>query len=167
LKIGQQGLTFSNFFYYLGSRIRQLVITIFDLVLLTTTIYVITKQLHELTYIIFKEERINLNVTTILQFLAICFMIGYIYLTLDLSITNYPFSIKLIAYTMTLCHNISVYLLKHSNYYLKYNFYMFLSTFLYYFYLKTYPYSNVTLTNIVYGSFTAYQLTHNLFKFSF
>ena len=94
-------------------------------------------------------------------------MIAYIYLTLDLSITHYSFPIKLIAYTMMFCHNFSVYLLKHSTYYLKFNFYMFLSTFLYYFYLKTYPYSNVTLTNIVYVSFTAYQLTHNLFKFSF
>lgn len=44
---------------------------------------------------------------------------------------------------------------------------MFLATFLNYFYLQTYPYSNVTLTNIVYATLISYQLAHNLFKFSF
>jgi hypothetical protein len=89
-----------------------------------------------------------------------------IYLTLGLSST-YPFSTSLISYTITMCHLFSIYVLKHSTYLLKFNFQMFLCTFLYYFYLETYPHSNVTLTNLVFMSFTAYQLFHNLFKFSF
>jgi len=93
-------------------------------------------------------------------------MMSYIYLTLDQS-RDYPFSTKLIAYTSLCCHNFSLYLLKQSNYFLKFNFQVFLSTFLYYFYMKTYPHSNGTLSNIVFISFTAYQLFHNLFKFSF
>ena len=58
-------------------------------------------------------------------------------------------------------------MLKQSNYFVKFNFQMFLSIFLYYFYMKTYPHSNSTLSNIVFVSFTGYQLVHNLFKFSF
>jgi hypothetical protein len=93
-------------------------------------------------------------------------MMTRIYLTLDQSM-DYSFSIKLIAYTFLCTHNFSLYMLKQSNYFVKFNFQMFLSIFLYYFYMKTYPHSNSTLSNIVFVSFTAYQLFHNLFKFSF
>ena len=73
----------------------------------------------------------------------------------------------MIAYTCLFTHNFSIYCLQHSKYQLKYRFWMFVCLFLNYYYFKTYPYCNVTLTNIVFMTFTLYQLSHNLFKFSF
>jgi hypothetical protein len=73
----------------------------------------------------------------------------------------------MIAYTTFFQQNFAFYLLEHSRYKSKYVFWMFLSAFLNLFYLNTYPYANTTLTNIVYVTFIAYQLGHNLFKFSF
>ena len=64
-------------------------------------------------------------------------------------------------------HNFSIYCLQYSKYQRKYRFWMFVCLFLNYYYFQTYPYCNVTLTNIVFMTFTLYQLSHNLFKFSF
>jgi hypothetical protein len=86
-------------------------------------------------------------------------------ITLDYN--TYPYSVTLIAYSNLFNHNFAIYFLSHSKYLSKYYFYMVLSSFLNYFYLKSYPYASVTLTNIVYVTFFGYQLAHNLFKFSF
>ena len=53
-------------------------------------------------------------------------------------------------------YNFAIYFLRHTKYLPKYFFYMVLSTFLNYFYLKSYPYASVTLTNIVYVTFFGY-----------
>jgi hypothetical protein len=84
-----------------------------------------------------------------------------------LSQTHFPMSTQLIAYSNLFGYNFSDYLLQHSKYKTKYRFWMLIGTFLYYFYLLTYPYSNVTLTNSVFVTFSLYQIFHNLFKFSY
>lgn len=88
-------------------------------------------------------------------------------LPITLDYNKNPYSVSIIAYSNLFCHNFAIYILRHSKYFAKYYFYMILSSFLYYFYLKSYPFSSVTLTNIVYTSFILYQLAHNFFKFSF
>lgn len=65
-----------------------------------------------------------------------------------------------------LYHNISVFMIMHSRYLVKYYFYNFASSLLHYQYLASYPMANTTLTNIVYLSFWVYILTHYLFQFA-
>lgn len=88
-------------------------------------------------------------------------------LPITLDYNTYPYSVTLIVYTNLFNYNFAIYVLRYSKYFQKYYFYMALSTFLNYYYLKSYPYGSVTLTNIVYVTFVGYQLFHNLFKFSF
>lgn len=80
---------------------------------------------------------------------------------------EFPFSTGLVAFGCLVSHNFSLYVLAHSKFQTKFKLWMFTATFLNYSYLSTYPYCNVTLTNIVYVTACAYQCAHNLFKFSY
>ena len=71
----------------------------------------------------------------------------------------------MIAYVTVFYHNVSVFVIMHSQYLPKYYFYMFTASLLNYQYLASYPMANTTLTNIVYFCFALYQLSHYLFKF--
>jgi len=51
--LGPQGLTWYSFGCYLIARVKQLVITIFELILLGITVYLISKKLYDMTYEIF------------------------------------------------------------------------------------------------------------------
>ena len=82
-------------------------------------------------------------------------------------IKNSPFTSKLIAYNVFFSIFLSEFYLMRTTYKYKYQFYILLSSILNYFYLKSYPFSNVTLTKEVLICFLLYQATHNLFKFSF
>ena len=72
---------------------------------------------------------------------------------------------SLIAYVTVIYHNVSIFLIIHSQYMTKYYFYMWTASMMNYQYLALYPHANTTLTNIVYLCFSLYQLTHYLFKF--
>lgn len=88
------------------------------------------------------------------EILIIMLFIRGLPITLDYN--KYPNSVTIIVYFNLFCHNFAVYILRNSKYFTKYYFYMILSSFLNYYYLKSYPYSSVTLTNIVYTSFIFY-----------
>jgi hypothetical protein len=90
---------------------KILIFTLFNLLLLTTTVQVISSRLYDMTYEIFQQERINLNLTRVAQLLCLGFMMAKIYLTLDLA-EDYAFSVKLMAYTILFCHTFSLYLLR-------------------------------------------------------
>ena len=51
--VGPQGLTWNSFGGYIFARVKQLVITIFDLILLGITVFVISKKFYEMSYEIF------------------------------------------------------------------------------------------------------------------
>lgn len=94
----------------------------------------------------------------------------FIVLKLHLAMSEanfYSFSVKLIVWVSTVQHLVAKFMLARSSYFKKYHFYSILCCFINYFYIKTYPYCNVTLTNIVFLTFAGYQVCHNLFKFSF
>lgn len=148
-------------------RLKALIEASFDLILMHTITYLVSNWLRTLVYSMCRhDDRIELNVTRIVKLCAIIFIMRMLPLCLTLY-DNFPFSVKVIAYTTLFYHNFALYFLVHSSYCTKYYFYMLLSTFLNYYYLKTYPYSNVCLTNIVYVTFAGYQLAHNLFKLCF
>ena len=152
---------------YFAIRFKELIEAIFDLILLHTITYLVSNWLRTLIYAMCKhDDRIELSVTRLIQLCVIIFIMRMLPLSLSLY-DSFPFSVSLIAHITLFYHNFAQYFLVHSSYCTKYYFYMFLSTFLNYFYLKSYPYSNVTLTNIVYITFAGYQLAHNLFKLCF
>jgi hypothetical protein len=51
---------------YVASRVQLLVITLFDLLLLFITVYVVSKFLNDILYVMFQNERINMNLTRII-----------------------------------------------------------------------------------------------------
>mmetsp|Transcript_31197 Transcript_31197/g.47775 ORF Transcript_31197/g.47775 Transcript_31197/m.47775 type:complete len:166 (+) Transcript_31197:1920-2417(+) len=139
---------------------------LFDLTLLTAITFLSSLRFRSAMHGILKEGRIDLNTSRLLTIFMVGFVGWHVHLCLS-EFQHFPFSTQLIAWVNILYQNVALFMLPDTNYCRKYHFYMFKSSFLYYFYLKTYLYSNVTLTNIVYVTFTAYQLCHNLFKFSF
>ena len=89
------------------------------------------------------------------------------FICVQTSLYEFPSTTKLIAYNSFMYHNIAVIIFVHSSYFYKYFFQSMLTTFLALYYLKSYPFSNSTLVNIVYICFTVHHLAHSLFKFSF
>ena len=152
-------------YWYWLMRIKKLLVTLFDLGLLYGLVYLASHMFQKLLYHISMRGLMNTTLMNLLELVTITLLLRVIPYCLDTH--NFPFSCQMIAYTCLLTHNFSIYCLQHSKYQLKYRFWMFICLFLNYYYFKTYPYCNVTLTNIVFMTFTLYQLSHNLFKFSF
>lgn len=115
---------------------------------------------------ILKDQTIALNTTKVVWIFMIIFVVRQSHAILRIH-DQFLFSTKFISYTAFFQQLFGFFFLRHSTYHHKFIFQMFVSQFLNYYYLKSYPECNVTLTNILYFTFITYQLTHNLFKFSF
>jgi hypothetical protein len=140
--------------------------TLIDLGLLQCVMYIASFRTQKLMFDILKERTISLNTTKLVWVFMIVFVVMQSHTILRIN-ENFPFSTKFISHTAYFQQFFGFFFLKHSTYHHKFLFQMFLASFLNYHYLKSYPHCNVTLTNIIYFTFIAYQLTHNLFKFSF
>lgn len=78
------------------------------------------------------DNKIHVNWQSLVQLACIVFLLKHIsYLTLR-QYKNYTFSTKLIAYVTVIYHNVSVFVIMHSQYLPKYYFYMFTSSLLHY-----------------------------------
>jgi len=121
---------------YFAMRFKALIEAIFDLILMHTITYLVSNWLRTLVYSMCKyDDRIELNVTRIIKLCAILFIMRMLPLSLTLY-DDFQFSVNLIAYITLFYHNFALYFLVHSSYCTKYYFYMFLSTFMYYYYLR-------------------------------
>ena len=132
--------------------------SISDIILLLLMNYLITywsKQLiFQMCY--HDDNKIHVNWQSLVQIACIVFLLKNIsYISLR-QWKNFPYSTSLIAYVTVFYHNVSVFVIIHSQYMPKYYFYMFTASLLYYQYLSSYPMANATLTNIVYLCFALY-----------
>lgn len=150
---------------YLLMRGEQLLRTIIDLSLCYLCIYVSSWLISKIIFKFSQESHFSINAGK-MGVISIVVMIVR-WLPYCLCTTQYPYSTCIIAYTNLVAYNFGNYVLMHSKYKAKYTFWMSMGTILYYFYLMTYPYSNVTLCNTVFITFSLYQIFHNLFKFSY
>jgi hypothetical protein len=164
--IGNLNQDDSHFYMsYLWMRLRQLFSSLLDLALCYCIISFTSYLFHTLLYKVCQEADVRYNFGKFVIGSTILLLIRMLPYTL--AYKQNPFSTALISLTCLLSHNFSMYVLEHSRYQMKYKFWMLTACFLNYFYLKTYPYCNVTLTNIVFVTFSLYQFAHNLFKFSY
>lgn len=147
-------------------KLKVLIETLFDLGLLQGVMYIVNHRTQNLVYEILKDRAITLNTTKLVWIFMIAFVVRHSHAILRIH-DQFSFSTKLISYIAYFQQFFGFFFLRHSTYHHKFIFQMFLASFLNYYYLKSYPFCNVTLTNIIYFTFIAYQLTHNLFKFSF
>lgn len=113
------------------------------------------------------DNKIHVNWQSLAQIACILFFLKNIAWVTLREHEQYPITVSLIAYTTVVYHNVSVFVIVHSQYMIKYYFYMFLGSLLVYLYLMSYPYANMTIVNIVYICFSLYKLSHYMFKFSF
>ena len=153
---------------FIYNRCMMFIWCMFDICLLSAANYWITRWARHLIFEMgnHSDDKIHINWQSLVQIALILLLSNNTVLTLG-QYKNYPFSASLISYVTLLYHNISFFTLIHSQYIYKYYFNMWIYTTMTYFYMSSYPNSNTTLTMIVYLTFTVYQLSYHLFKFSF
>ena len=161
----------NNYFFtkLVITRLKLLFYSLIDITSLFLVSIATTKYFKKLFIetVDFDGWKINLNTLKLLSiFMILMVEISLPRLTLS-SYSQFPFTCSLIAYSGFSATVISELYLLDSSYHPKYMFYSFLSCLLNTLYLKSYPFACVTLTNLVMFWFSLYQLTHNLFKFSF
>jgi hypothetical protein len=148
---------------YFENKLAITVICFFNVVTVNTILWLMVDRLQQQVYQVYSSNTINCSILVeLILILFVCSRLGEVFHTFTLN----SFSCQLIGWACVLQHLIAKFMLKGSHYFYKFHFYSMIGAFINHSYMVTYPYANVTLTNIVFVLFALYQISHNLFKFS-
>ena len=125
----------------------MLIISVLDLCIINVFAYASVYYLRDLAY---ENPVIRAKTALIIVTIGIC---NYNMGALLGEYRVYPFSCSLLSWAVTMQHLVGQFMLMHSNYQNKYYFYNSMSHFMYYSYMKSYPYANYTLNNAVFVTF--------------